>query len=142
MPPLECRPFRSEKTLQNKEKPAIIASNHEKSRLVIGHLEEFANRIAEGLEECDWHTRRQIIRTLVKQIEVGHEEVKIIYRVDPAPFAEAPVQGVLQDCGRRDFTAAFECVPARLRQDVAVMGHEGNEARALCGRLCDPVPNG
>jgi len=90
-------------------------------KLVIGHLEEFANRIAEGLEECDWHTRRQIIRTLVKQIEVGHEEVKIIYRVDPAPFAEAPVQGVLQDCGRRDHTALWDpfltrCLENHLQQ--------------------------
>ena len=38
MPPLECRPFTSEKTLQNKEKSAIFASIREKSRLVAEDL--------------------------------------------------------------------------------------------------------
>ena len=74
-------------------------------KLVIGHLEQFANRMTESLEECDWPTRRQIIRTLVKHVEVGHEEVKIVYRVDPAPFAKTPDEAVLQHCGRRDGAA-------------------------------------
>lgn len=31
-------------------------------RLVIGKLEEFAERMQQGLEQADWSTRREIIR--------------------------------------------------------------------------------
>ena len=62
--------------------------------LVIGRIEEFTARLAEGLEEADWLTRREIIRALVKQIEVSDAQVRIVYRVNTVPFAEAPKGGV------------------------------------------------
>ena len=54
-------------------------------RLALGGLEEFAQQVTEGLEQADWHQRREIIRALVKRIEVGPEEVRIVYRVSPPP---------------------------------------------------------
>ena len=59
-------------------------------RLVIGQLEEFARRISEELQEPDWLTRREIIRALVKQVEINEGEVRAIYRVGPSPFEGAP----------------------------------------------------
>jgi len=71
-------------------------------RLVIGQFEDFAQRVASGLHEGDWHTRREIIRALVKRIEIGTEMVRVVYKVAPAPFAPAPGSGgSLQDCWRR-----------------------------------------
>lgn len=70
-------------------------------RLVIGQLEEFTTRLDEGLEKTDWNTRREIIRALVKQIEVSDSEVRIVYRVNTDPFVESPNRGILQDCRRR-----------------------------------------
>jgi site-specific DNA recombinase len=70
-------------------------------RLVIGKLQEFATRLAEGLAEADWATRREIIRCLVKRIEVDNEQVRIVYRIGSVPFAEAPEGGILQDCWKR-----------------------------------------
>lgn len=70
-------------------------------RLVIGQIEEFTERMDQGLEEADWATRREIIRALVKQIEVKDEEVRIVYRVNTVPFVEAPNGGNVQDCRRR-----------------------------------------
>jgi hypothetical protein len=49
---------------------------------LINGLQEFAFK--NGLEEADFSLRRQIIRTLVKQIEVGHEKVNIVYRITPS----------------------------------------------------------
>ncbi len=69
-------------------------------RLVIGHLQEFAERVRSGLAEADWSTRREIIRALVKRVEVDQEEVRVVYRVSPSPFVESPDGGILQDCGR------------------------------------------
>jgi site-specific DNA recombinase len=74
-------------------------------RLVIGRLQEFAERVKAGLEEADWSTRREIIRALVKRVEIGAEEVRVVYRMNLAPFAESPEGGFLPDCGRGDHPA-------------------------------------
>jgi site-specific DNA recombinase len=71
-------------------------------RLVIGHLQEFAEHVRSGLAKADWSTRREIIRALVRRVEVDQEEVRVVYRVSLAPFVEGPNGGIWQDCGRRD----------------------------------------
>jgi site-specific DNA recombinase len=72
----------------------------EELRLAVGRLQDFARAIQEGLKTVDWNMRREIIRTLVKQIEVGDQEVRVIYRVAPNPFVKGPQGGHLQDCSR------------------------------------------
>ena len=74
-------------------------------RLVIGHLQEFASRIQSGLHDADWSTKRDIIRALVKRVEVDEAQVRVIYRIDPLPFDHGPQRGRLQDCLRRDHAA-------------------------------------
>jgi site-specific DNA recombinase len=82
-------------------------------RLVIAHLRDFAVQVAQGLDGADWFTRRDIIRALVKEVQVGTESVKIVYRVDPPPFVQAPSEGgSLQDCWRRAFTLTEQYIPA------------------------------
>jgi site-specific DNA recombinase len=68
-------------------------------RLVLGRLEEFAARLKSGLAEADWQTRREIIRALVKRIEVGQDDIRIVYRVSPPPFADSPERGIWKHCG-------------------------------------------
>ncbi len=70
-------------------------------RLVIGRLQEFAGRVTQGLAEADWEAQREIIRCLVKRIEVGDEEIRVVYRISPVPFVEGPDGGILQDCWKR-----------------------------------------
>ena len=62
-------------------------------RLVMGHLGTFAERMRSGLDESDWQTRQAIVRALVKRIEVGETEVRVVYKVSPAPFDPAPDSG-------------------------------------------------
>lgn len=71
-------------------------------RLVIGQLEAFAKMVDSSLDQVDWSTKRQLIRTLVKQIEIGAEAVKVVYRIDRLPFAQAPEGAVLQHYLRRE----------------------------------------
>ena len=59
-------------------------------RLALHCLEEFAAEVGQGLEQAEWGKRREIIRALVKRVEIGQEEVRIVYRVAPVPFVEAP----------------------------------------------------
>jgi site-specific DNA recombinase len=69
-------------------------------RLVIGQVDTFAKMIDGSLDQADFSTKRQIIRTLVKHIEIGYEDVKVVYRVDRLPFVRAPEKGFLQHCLR------------------------------------------
>jgi site-specific DNA recombinase len=96
---------------ESQEQQALEAQERE-LRLVIGRLQEFAARVQAGLEEADWSTRREIIRALVKRVEIGAEEVRVVYRVSLAPFAEGPGGGLLPGCGRGDLPPAGQRLPA------------------------------
>ena len=83
--------------LEEEHKQGAEAEDREAElRLVIGQLEEFASRVSEGLDGASWQTRREIVRALVKRVEVDEKEVRIVYRVSPSPFENRPQQGILQ----------------------------------------------
>jgi len=73
-------------------------------RLILGRLDTFASKVKEGLAEADWGTRREIIRTLVKRVEVNQEQVNVIFRIGPTtpstPSDQHPQS--LPHCGGRD----------------------------------------
>jgi site-specific DNA recombinase len=85
-------------------------------RLVIGRLEDFCEKMKDGLDEADWSSRRDIIRVLVKHVEVEQERVNVVFRVDQAPFDESPERGVLQRRRRGDLPATRQRLPQRVRQ--------------------------
>jgi site-specific DNA recombinase len=79
-------------------------------QLIIGRLETFATKVNEGLHAADWLTRREMIRTLVKRVEVDQEKVNVIFRIGPntpASPSDTRTQS-LQHCGGRDFTFTHE----------------------------------
>src|SRR3954453_21752651 len=81
-------------------------------RLVIGQLEAFARQVSQELQEPDGNTRREIVRALVKKVEIDEQEVRIVYRVSPSPFEGGPQQGHLQRCwGRADGPAGARAGP-------------------------------
>jgi site-specific DNA recombinase len=124
-------------------------------RLVIGQLEEFAKRISEELQEPSWETRREIVRALVKKVEIDEQEVCIVYRVSPSPFERGPQRRSLQHCWGRDgagscsvgfpsggrasrraasrdvFQGSQGAVPARRRQ---ALGYLAGRAHGFCRR--------
>jgi site-specific DNA recombinase len=78
------------------------AAEEAELRLVIGQLEEFGRRVSEELNEPSWEARREIVRALVKRVEVDEQEVRIVYRVSPSPFEGRPQQASLQRCWGRE----------------------------------------
>jgi site-specific DNA recombinase len=75
-------------------------------RLVIGRIEEFAEQMRAGLDTSDAGTRRRIICALVKEIQIHADEVRMVYRVDPRPFAQAtPADGNMPVCWGHSRTA-------------------------------------
>lgn len=74
-------------------------------RVVIHRLEQFAQRVSQGLDSADTNLRRELIRALVKRVELSAEEVRIVYRIDLRPFDQGPQGGHLRHCVRRLDTA-------------------------------------
>jgi site-specific DNA recombinase len=70
-------------------------------RQVIGQLETFGEQVRGKLNSADWALQRQLINILVKRVEVGDDQVRVVYRVDCGPFELAPFGGLVQDCWRR-----------------------------------------
>ncbi len=58
---------------------------------MIDHLDAFQKRLVGGLDELDWHARREVIRLLVKRVEIDRNEVRVIYKVSPPPFVSSPL---------------------------------------------------
>ncbi len=91
-------------------------------KLIITNLEQFSSTVKLKLEEVDWHTQRDIIRTLVKRIEIDHEDINVVFRVKELPGSNGPGRGnnsdCLQHCGGREqsvvseylFTLCVRCV--------------------------------
>jgi len=84
--------------------------------LLLGRLDEFASRIKQGVHEADWSTRREIIRALVKRVDIDQEQVRVIFRVNPP--SQAPQLSAEKDsqslphCGGRDISLAREYSPS------------------------------
>jgi site-specific DNA recombinase len=67
-------------------------------RLIVGQLEQFTSKVKEGIDCADNETKRDIIRALVKRIEIAERQVNVVFRVDRRPFDHRPSGGVLQFC--------------------------------------------
>jgi site-specific DNA recombinase len=109
--------------LQEEER-VLSAEQSEQAQLhqVINHLEAFQKQLANGLDELDWRARREVIRLLVKRVEIDHNEVRVIYKVSPPPFVSSPASGAgMQDCWRREWTT-LGC-PFGPRRHQPIMHH-------------------
>jgi site-specific DNA recombinase len=66
--------------------------------VIVGRLEEFIGRVRDGLAEADWQLRREIIRTLVKRVEVTPSSIDVVFRIRPSSLGPRPPTDTLQDC--------------------------------------------
>jgi site-specific DNA recombinase len=67
------------------------------------------------MDAPDWSLQRDLIRLLVKRVEVDHDEINVVFRVAPPPASLPPgPEGgrSWQDCWRGDLTAAGESIHA------------------------------
>ncbi len=67
-------------------------------QLIIGRLEDFAAKLHDGLEAADWASKRDLIRALVKRVEVARDDVNVVFRLDPYPGDADPEKKSLQLC--------------------------------------------
>jgi len=82
--------------LQERHEVAVRAAESERDLcLIISRLEDFTAKASEGLSKLDRSGQREIIRALVRRIEVDGAAIEILFRVPPptAPYDPAPPQG-------------------------------------------------
>jgi site-specific DNA recombinase len=98
----EPRMTRLRQRLARLEEPrqplADEAASHAALQLSIGRLADFATKVHESVEEADWASQRDLIRTLLKRVEVAQDQVKIVLRVDPYLGDPDPEKISLQLC--------------------------------------------
>lgn len=117
------REARARLTKLQGEAESAVKRESEEAELAaaIGQLEGFAERVRSGLQSADWNARREILRALVKRVEIGADAVKVVYKVDPRPFDQDPSGSRSQHCGRGDHRT-LRCPDLRLGP-LAVLGH-------------------
>jgi site-specific DNA recombinase len=102
-------------------------------RLVFQRFDEFTDQIKAGLDTATWSQRREIVRALIKRVEVNREDLRIVYKVPARPFVNGPDGGLVQDCWRRQSPATA----GRTRQSRPCPGPRavaGNSVQARQGR--------
>ncbi|MHB8603584.1 MAG: recombinase family protein [Nitrosotalea sp.] len=83
--------MRSEIDVIEKKKSALIDSQklQFELNLITCRIENFSLTMNANLESIDWLKQRDIIRALVKRIEIGKDDVNVVFRVDGLP--ESPI---------------------------------------------------
>jgi site-specific DNA recombinase len=77
------------------------ANQQHELRLLSGRLEEFAMKVQQHLATADWAMKREIIQALVRQVEIDHQEVTVVFRIGPDPDGQRPEQNSFQHCWGR-----------------------------------------
>jgi site-specific DNA recombinase len=83
---------------QHAQQDADEAAAAHDLHVLVGRLDEFAAKVRAGLADADWHLRREIIRALVKEIEVTTEQITVVFRVGPPPRGPGPPPDHLSHC--------------------------------------------
>lgn len=75
------------------------ANEDEDLKLVVQHVDDFSQQLANGIETLSWEDKREVIRALVKRVEIGQEDVRVVYKIGQLPFVPGPASGAsLQHC--------------------------------------------
>lgn len=107
-------------------------------QLFLNSFEDFAEQINESLTQANWQQRREILRALVKRVEVDNETVRIVYKVPPRPFVKGPQGGLLQHCWRRRRNATHVSVQIAVQIDHTRLHgfvHCGSAAERIRAKL-------
>lgn len=86
--------------VQGQQRKLVEQKNLTKElELIVSNLEEFSSGITSKLDNLDWHGKREMIRGVVKRIEMGENEANVVYRVSQLPYNHENAS--TQHCGNR-----------------------------------------
>ena len=107
----EPRLQRARKRLSDLEKKidAIQSQTREQSvlREALACLDSFSETMTTNLDQADWNTRREILRTLIERVVVEPDQLRVVYRINFPLFArKASKVRILHFCWRRDWAVS------------------------------------
>jgi site-specific DNA recombinase len=82
-------------------------------QLIIGRVEEFAAQVHQNLEALEWQRQREILRALVRRVEIGLDQVQVVFRVDAFTGEANPEKKSLQLCKRSSASSPGQHLPPR-----------------------------
>jgi site-specific DNA recombinase len=91
---------------------SLVAQSREQTALreALTCVDGFCQTVSENLDQADWTTRREILRTLIDRVVIEPTQVRIVYRVNFPLFAKrasgASNEKVLHFCWRSAESAA------------------------------------
>jgi site-specific DNA recombinase len=104
-------------------------------QLIIGRVEEFAAQVHQNLEALDWHRQREILRALVRRVEIGLDQGQVVFRVDAFTGEADPEKKSLQLCRGSDDTALWRttiCPMVLPIFDISRFQHIADQVEELC----------
>jgi site-specific DNA recombinase len=112
----EPRIMRLRQRLTTLEEPAQRlqdeAALHTELQLIIGRLEDCAAQVHGGRAAADWTSKRELMRALVKRVEVTQDQVNVVFRVDQGPTEPDPAKKSLQLRRGRAYASVSQCILA------------------------------
>ena len=120
----EPRVERARKRLSDLEAKlnALQSQTREQAALreVLARVDNFADAIHANLDQADWSTRREILRTLIERVVIEPNQIRIVYRINFPLFAKrtsmASSQKVLHYCWRRVESSLWHVPPIKHRE--------------------------
>ena len=88
-------------TIQEQQKKLIKQQNLTKElELIVNNLEDFSSGITSKIDSLNWSSKRDMIRQIVKRIELGENEINIVYRVDHLTDNSTDATSIQHCCNR------------------------------------------
>jgi site-specific DNA recombinase len=124
--------------IRQQQQTAVEAANAERElSLVISRLEDFSTKVSQGIDALDWHGRREIIRTIIRRIDIDHDNVEVVFRVPPpigpsgAP-SQTPTSNSWQHCTGGDVLQLRPTTIPHYAPDLKIAASV-RSARRACG---------
>jgi len=91
--------------LQDRHRAAIeVAENERDLSLVISRLEDFSAKVTTGLDGLDPTGKQEIIRTVVRRVEIDDARIEIVFRVPPPDSPVGPGSSIEMGTSRQHCT--------------------------------------
>jgi site-specific DNA recombinase len=98
---------------QDRERAALSSlrgdlADHAGTSGVEAAIKKLSEEVSGNLATASEELKRDLCKLLIKRIEIGMEEIRLVYKVPPNPFVKGPEnQGFVQHCLERALTTSW-----------------------------------
>jgi site-specific DNA recombinase len=75
-----------------------IKNLKEEMNIAMVNLTQFKKHINNGLKRADWETKREIIKLLIKRVEIGKNNIEIVFKINQSNYINNKQKENLPNC--------------------------------------------